>query len=61
MEHRWLYAPSPSIFLAVVAQRTKNPRFGPLIYIVPLYDPVRLIQEICMLDQMSGGRLELGV
>jgi alkanesulfonate monooxygenase SsuD/methylene tetrahydromethanopterin reductase-like flavin-dependent oxidoreductase (luciferase family) len=54
-------APSPGVFLAAVAQRTKRLRFGPLVYLLPLYHPIRLIEEICMLDQMSGGRLELGV
>ena len=54
-------APSPSVFLAAVAQRTKRLRFGPLVYTVNLYHPLRLIDEICMLDQMSGGRLELGI
>src|SRR5260370_6507701 len=54
-------APSPSVFLAAVAQRTKTLRFGPLVYNVNLYHPPRLIDEICMLDQMSGGRLRLGV
>jgi alkanesulfonate monooxygenase SsuD/methylene tetrahydromethanopterin reductase-like flavin-dependent oxidoreductase (luciferase family) len=54
-------APSPSVFLAAVAQRTKTLRFGPLVYTVNLYHPLRLIDEICMLDQMSAGRLELGV
>src|ERR1022692_1909411 len=54
-------APSPSVFLAAVAQRTRRLRFGPLVYTLPLYHPLRLIDEICMLDQMSGGRLELGV
>jgi alkanesulfonate monooxygenase SsuD/methylene tetrahydromethanopterin reductase-like flavin-dependent oxidoreductase (luciferase family) len=54
-------APSPSVFLAAVAQRTKTLRFGPLVYTVNLYHPLRLIDEICMLDQLSGGRLELGL
>jgi len=54
-------APSPSVFLAAVAQRTRRLRFGPLVYILPLYHPLRLVEEICMLDQMSGGRLMLGV
>jgi alkanesulfonate monooxygenase SsuD/methylene tetrahydromethanopterin reductase-like flavin-dependent oxidoreductase (luciferase family) len=53
-------APSPSVFLAAVAQRTRRLRFGPLIYALPLYHPMRLVQEICMLDQMSRGRLEIG-
>jgi alkanesulfonate monooxygenase SsuD/methylene tetrahydromethanopterin reductase-like flavin-dependent oxidoreductase (luciferase family) len=28
---------------------------------LPFYHPLRLIEEICMLDQLSGGRLELGI
>jgi alkanesulfonate monooxygenase SsuD/methylene tetrahydromethanopterin reductase-like flavin-dependent oxidoreductase (luciferase family) len=54
-------ASSPSLFLAAMAQRTRSLRFGPLVYLLPFYHPLRLIEEICMLDQMSGGRLELGV
>ncbi len=54
-------ASSPGLFLAAVAQRTGTLRFGPLVYLLPFYHPLRLIEEICMLDQMSGGRLELGV
>jgi alkanesulfonate monooxygenase SsuD/methylene tetrahydromethanopterin reductase-like flavin-dependent oxidoreductase (luciferase family) len=53
-------APSPTVFLAAVAQRTKRLRFGPMVFALPLYHPFRLIEEICMLDQMSGGRLEMG-
>jgi alkanesulfonate monooxygenase SsuD/methylene tetrahydromethanopterin reductase-like flavin-dependent oxidoreductase (luciferase family) len=53
--------PSPSVFLAAVAQRTRTIRLGPLVYLLPLYHPLRLVEEICMLDQLSGGRLELGV
>ena len=54
-------APSPSVFLAAVAQRTRRLRFGPLVYTLSLHHPLRVAEEICMLDQMSGGRLELGV
>jgi alkanesulfonate monooxygenase SsuD/methylene tetrahydromethanopterin reductase-like flavin-dependent oxidoreductase (luciferase family) len=53
-------AASPSVFLAAVAQRTRRLRFGPLVYALPLYHPLRMIEEICMLDQMSRGRLEIG-
>src|SRR5258708_30151054 len=53
--------PSPNLFLAAVAQRTHRIRLGPLSYVMPLYDPIRLLEEICMLDQLSGGRLELGL
>jgi alkanesulfonate monooxygenase SsuD/methylene tetrahydromethanopterin reductase-like flavin-dependent oxidoreductase (luciferase family) len=55
------YAPSPGVFLAAVAQRTRQLRFGPMVYLLPLYHPLRLIDEICMLDQMSNGRFMYGV
>jgi alkanesulfonate monooxygenase SsuD/methylene tetrahydromethanopterin reductase-like flavin-dependent oxidoreductase (luciferase family) len=54
-------APSPGLFLAAAAQCTKRIHLGPLVYLLPLYNPLRLIAEICMLDHLSGGRLELGV
>jgi alkanesulfonate monooxygenase SsuD/methylene tetrahydromethanopterin reductase-like flavin-dependent oxidoreductase (luciferase family) len=54
-------APSPGIFLAALAQRTKRLRFGPMVYLLPLYHPLRLAEEIAMLDQLSDGRLEVGV
>jgi alkanesulfonate monooxygenase SsuD/methylene tetrahydromethanopterin reductase-like flavin-dependent oxidoreductase (luciferase family) len=54
-------APSPSVYLAAIAQRTKRLNFGPLVYTLALYHPLRLAEEICMLDQMSRGRFLLGI
>jgi alkanesulfonate monooxygenase SsuD/methylene tetrahydromethanopterin reductase-like flavin-dependent oxidoreductase (luciferase family) len=54
-------APSPGVFLAAAIQRTQRLRLGPLVYLLPLYNPLRLVQEICMLDHMSRGRLEVGI
>jgi alkanesulfonate monooxygenase SsuD/methylene tetrahydromethanopterin reductase-like flavin-dependent oxidoreductase (luciferase family) len=54
-------APSPSVFLSAAIQRTNHLRLGPLVYLLPLYNPLRLVQEICMLDNLSRGRLEVGV
>jgi alkanesulfonate monooxygenase SsuD/methylene tetrahydromethanopterin reductase-like flavin-dependent oxidoreductase (luciferase family) len=54
-------ASSPSVFLSSVAQRTRTLRFGPLVYTLALYHPLRLAEEICMLDQMSRGRFMVGV
>ena len=54
-------APSPNLFLAAASQRTRRLRLGPLVYVLPLYHPVRLLQEVCMLDHLCGGRLELGI
>src|SRR5215475_7359167 len=53
-------APSPGVFLSAVAQRTRRLRFGPLVFALPLHHPLRMIEEICMLDHLSGGRLEIG-
>jgi alkanesulfonate monooxygenase SsuD/methylene tetrahydromethanopterin reductase-like flavin-dependent oxidoreductase (luciferase family) len=55
------HAPSPSVFIAAATQRTTTLRLGPLVYCLPLYHPLRLIDEVCMLDHLSGGRLQLGV
>lgn len=54
-------APSPLVFLSAVAQRTRRLRVGPLVLPLPLYEPLRLYQDVCMLDQLSNGRLDLGV
>src|SRR6476660_1953879 len=54
-------APSQNVFLGSVAQRTPRLRFGPCVYVLPLHHPLRLIEEICMLDHLSDGRLEVGV
>jgi alkanesulfonate monooxygenase SsuD/methylene tetrahydromethanopterin reductase-like flavin-dependent oxidoreductase (luciferase family) len=53
--------PAPSVFLAAAAQRTARIRLGTLVYVLPAYNPLRLIEEICMLDNLSRGRLEVGV
>jgi alkanesulfonate monooxygenase SsuD/methylene tetrahydromethanopterin reductase-like flavin-dependent oxidoreductase (luciferase family) len=53
--------PSQSVFLAAVARETERLRIGMLVACLPLHHPIRLLEEICMLDQLSGGRLDLGV
>src|SRR5215468_8411415 len=53
--------PVPGVYLGAVARATKRMRLGPLVYLLPLYSPLRLIEEIAMLDHLSHGRLEIGV
>src|ERR1700676_2610543 len=53
--------PVPGVYLGAVARLTKRMRLGPLVYLLPLYSPLRLIEEICMLDHLSYGRLDVGV
>lgn len=54
-------APSQSVFLSAVAQRTKRLKLSPLVYLLPIHHPIRLAEEICMLDHLANGRLEFGV
>lgn len=54
-------APSPGVFLAAAAAVTRRIRLGPMVYCLPLYHPLRLLEEICMLDHLSNGRLDVGV
>lgn len=54
-------APSANVFLAAASQRTSRLRFGPLVYLLPFYHPLRLLEEICALDNLCRGRLEIGV
>jgi alkanesulfonate monooxygenase SsuD/methylene tetrahydromethanopterin reductase-like flavin-dependent oxidoreductase (luciferase family) len=52
---------SPAVILSAMFQRTRRLRAGALTFCLPWYNPYRFYQEVCMLDQLSGGRLELGV
>ncbi|MDC0034754.1 LLM class flavin-dependent oxidoreductase [Chloroflexi bacterium] len=54
-------APSQNVFLAAASQRTKHIKLAPCVYVLPLHHPLRLIEEISMLDHLSNGRLEIGV
>ena len=54
-------APSPLIFLSAASRITKSIRLAPLVLILPLYNPLRLAAELCMLDHLSKGRLDIGV
>jgi alkanesulfonate monooxygenase SsuD/methylene tetrahydromethanopterin reductase-like flavin-dependent oxidoreductase (luciferase family) len=53
--------PVPGVYLGAVARLTSRMRLGPMVYLLPLYSPLRLIEEICMLDHLSRGRLDIGI
>ena len=53
-------SPSPAVFLAAASQRSKNLRLGAMVFCLPLYKPVRLLEEICILDTISGGLFAVG-
>ena len=52
---------SPSLYAVGAGARTKRMRIGPMGYIVPLYPALRLAEEIAIVDQMLGGRMECGL
>ena len=52
---------SPSLYAVGGGARTKRLRLGPMGYIVPLYPALRLAEEIAIVDQMLGGRMECGL
>jgi alkanesulfonate monooxygenase SsuD/methylene tetrahydromethanopterin reductase-like flavin-dependent oxidoreductase (luciferase family) len=54
------YSPSPNMLIATVAQRTKRIRLGTMGMVLPFYQPWRVLEEIAMLDHLTGGRLEIG-
>jgi alkanesulfonate monooxygenase SsuD/methylene tetrahydromethanopterin reductase-like flavin-dependent oxidoreductase (luciferase family) len=53
--------PSPPVFAAAVAQRTKRIRLGTGVTLLPLTNPVRTAEEYAMLDVLSEGRLDFGI
>lgn len=47
--------------LAAVAQRTKRIRLGAAVHVLPFWNPVRLAEDLAVVDILSNGRLEFGV
>ena len=51
---------APSVYLSAIASNTSTLRFGGMIWQLPFYHPLRLAQDVAMLDQISRGRVEFG-
>ena len=54
------YSPAPNLLIANVASRTRKLRLGTLGMVPPYHTPWQLVEEIGMLDHLTGGRLEIG-
>lgn len=55
----WMSA--PSLYTVGAGARTKRMRLGGMGHIVPLHQPLRLAEEIAIADQMTGGRVDIGL
>lgn len=53
--------PSPFTFLSAVAARTTRVRLGTYVLLLPLHNPLRVAEDIAVLDNISDGRVDLGV
>jgi alkanesulfonate monooxygenase SsuD/methylene tetrahydromethanopterin reductase-like flavin-dependent oxidoreductase (luciferase family) len=54
-------APNQELFISAASQITSNIRLGPMVKLLPLHHPVRIIEDMCVADQLTGGRLDFGV
>jgi alkanesulfonate monooxygenase SsuD/methylene tetrahydromethanopterin reductase-like flavin-dependent oxidoreductase (luciferase family) len=54
------YCPSPIVFAAAVAGRTTSLRISPVV-VLPFQDPIRLAEDLAVLDLASGGRIDVHV
>jgi alkanesulfonate monooxygenase SsuD/methylene tetrahydromethanopterin reductase-like flavin-dependent oxidoreductase (luciferase family) len=54
-------SPSPPLYVAAAAAHTARLRVGAMGWVVPLYDPLRIVEEVVALDNLTEGRLEVGL
>ncbi len=54
-------APNQEMVVAAASQVTKSIRLGPMVKLLPLHHPVGIIEDLCVADQLTGGRFDFGV
>ncbi|MGE0878780.1 MAG: LLM class flavin-dependent oxidoreductase [Acidimicrobiia bacterium] len=70
IDHVWLsehhftedgHCPSLLPLAGAIAARTKRIRISSYVFLLPLHDPLRVAEDVAVLDVISNGRMELGV
>ncbi len=52
---------SPLLLVSHMAAATTTIRLGPAVIVLPFYEPLRLAEDVCLADALTGGRLVLGL
>lgn len=55
------YIPNPLMMAVKIAQVTRRVRLGTAVLVLPFWDPLRVAEDIAMADQLTEGRLDVGV
>ncbi|MGY4711517.1 LLM class flavin-dependent oxidoreductase [Mycolicibacterium sp. CBM1] len=62
-EHRMTpcqWTPSPFVTMGAIAARTTNIRMAPGVLCLPFHNPLRVAEDLAVLDNISGGRVDFG-
>jgi alkanesulfonate monooxygenase SsuD/methylene tetrahydromethanopterin reductase-like flavin-dependent oxidoreductase (luciferase family) len=54
-------APMQEMVIAAASQITEQIRMGPMVKLLPLHHPVRIVEDMCIVDNLTNGRLDFGV
>ena len=54
-------AANQDVFVAAASQITSQIRLGPMVKLLPLHHPVQILEDMCVADQLTEGRLDYGV
>jgi alkanesulfonate monooxygenase SsuD/methylene tetrahydromethanopterin reductase-like flavin-dependent oxidoreductase (luciferase family) len=54
-------APNQELFVSAASQVTSTIRMGPMVKLLPLHHPIRIVEDMCVADNLTNGRIEFGV
>lgn len=60
MDPSYSLTPSPNLMVAAASQRTRRLRLGNMVTVLPYHHPLRVAEEIRVLDALTEGRLDIG-